>query len=174
MEIKPVLDDQRELLADMSRQTFYNTFASFNEPVDMELFMEKQFGRKELIEELDLPNLFFFIAWENEKPLGYIKMKYWQESPYSFLPQEPTMEISRIYANTDVIGKGVGKALMQFALDHAKQIPVNHIWLGVWEKNERALKFYSKWGFEEKGSHPFLLGTDLQTDLLMVKQLSTV
>ena len=82
-----------------------------------------------------------------------------------------TIEIERIYASKAYLGKHVGKTLMEACLKLAKQGGHNVVWLGVWEHNPRAIAFYEKWGFEKFGSHSFLLGNDLQTDLLMKKNL---
>jgi ribosomal protein S18 acetylase RimI-like enzyme len=83
-----------------------------------------------------------------------------------------TIEIERIYSTQEYIGKKAGKSLMEACLDVAREQDCETIWLGVWEHNPRAIAFYEKWGFEKFGSHPFLLGTDLQTDLLMKKNLN--
>lgn len=171
MDVLPVTNEQKGLLADLSRQTFVDTFASYNKPEDMQLFLDKQFTREQLMAEPDEPDNYFFIAWQNGEPLGYMRLRFWQSQAYSCLPSAPTLEITRLYATQAAIGKGVGKAMMQFALDFAASKRVNQVWLGVWEHNERAIRFYQKWGFERKGEHPFLLGTDLQTDWLMVKEL---
>ncbi len=171
MNILPVTNEQKALLADLSRQTFADTFSSYNKPEDMQLFLDKQFSREQLMAETDEPDNYFFIAWQDGEPLGYMRLRYWETQPYSCLPSEPTVEITRLYATQSAIGKGVGKAMMQFALDFAASKMVNQVWLGVWEHNERALQFYHKWGFERKGDHEFLLGTDLQTDWLMAKEL---
>jgi ribosomal protein S18 acetylase RimI-like enzyme len=171
MDILPVTNEQKALLADLSRQTFVDTFASYNKAEDMQLFLDTQFTREQLMEEPDEPHNYFFIAWEDGEPLGYMRLKLWQSQAYSCLPSAPTLEITRLYATQLAIGKGVGKAMMQFALDFARSKMVKQVWLGVWEHNERAIRFYQKWGFERKGDHPFLLGTDLQTDWLMAKEL---
>jgi len=171
MNILPVTNEQKGLLAEMSRQTFFDTFSSHNSAEDMQLFLENQFSREQLEAEPDLPDNFFFIAWKGEVPLGYMRLRYWEKAPYEVLPDETTMEITRLYATKNAIGTGVGKSMMEFALNFAKDNNRNWIWLGVWEKNDRAIQFYRKWGFEKKGNHKFLLGNDLQTDWLMLKDL---
>lgn len=164
-------NDQKSLLAEMSRQTFFDTFSPYNSEEDMKLFMENQFTREQLEAEPDLPDNYFFIAWQKDVPMGYMRLRHWEKAPYDLLPNDSSLEITRLYANKNAIGTGVGKCMMQFALDFGKAKNVNWVWLGVWEKNERAIQFYEKWGFEQKGAHDFLLGNDLQTDWLMVKDL---
>lgn len=82
------------------------------------------------------------------------------------------LEIARLYVLKDKIGTGVGKGLMISSIDIAKQKSKQVIWLGVWEKNARAIDFYTKWGFEKFGEQEFLLGNDLQNDWLMKKELN--
>jgi ribosomal protein S18 acetylase RimI-like enzyme len=81
------------------------------------------------------------------------------------------MEIARIYAVSSSIGKGVGSQLMTECLRAARERGKQLVWLGVWEKNERAIQFYTRWGFEKFGEHVFMLGNDAQTDFLMKKLL---
>jgi ribosomal protein S18 acetylase RimI-like enzyme len=82
------------------------------------------------------------------------------------------MEIRRIYVLQESVGRGVGSKLMSASLDEARQHACDIAWLGVWEKNQRAIDFYRRWGFREAGSHIFLLGDDPQTDLIMVLELT--
>jgi ribosomal protein S18 acetylase RimI-like enzyme len=82
------------------------------------------------------------------------------------------LEIRRIYASQKYLGKGVGKELMQAIISEARQRGCDCIWLGVWEKNQRAIHFYKKWGFREVGTHTFSLGDDLQNDFVMELELN--
>jgi ribosomal protein S18 acetylase RimI-like enzyme len=79
------------------------------------------------------------------------------------------VKLVRIYAGKARIGKGMGTALMRACLDEAASRGCDTIWLGVWERNERAQEFYRKWGFEEAGTQAFQLGAEMQTDRLMQK-----
>jgi ribosomal protein S18 acetylase RimI-like enzyme len=81
------------------------------------------------------------------------------------------MEVARLYAMKHLIGKGAGKVLMQSGIEIAKEKNKEMIWLGVWEKNQRAIDFYTKWGFEKFDEADFLLGNDVQKDWLMRKHL---
>ena len=82
------------------------------------------------------------------------------------------LEIARLYVIEDFIGKKVGGALMKDSISIAKEKGKEAIWLGVWEKNQRAIEFYNRWGFEKFSECDFLLGDDLQKDWLMKKGLS--
>lgn len=157
------------LIADMSRQTFYESFAAQNTKEDMDKFLNKQFTRDMLINEVGAANNIFLLAYEDAEAVGYVRMRENNIPPG--LGTHNAMEIARIYAVQAAIGKGVGKALMQACLNIAAEKKKEVVWLGVWEKNQRAIDFYTKHGFEKFSDHIFLLGNDPQTDWLMKKSL---
>jgi diamine N-acetyltransferase len=154
------------LIADLSRQTFYETFAPDNREADMEKFMRETFTRAALIAEVGAPGNTFLLAVENNEPAGYARLR---ETDADLALN--SIEIARLYAATAMIGKGVGKALMQACIDIAHTKKKKTLWLGVWEKNARAISFYTAWGFEKVGEHNFVLGDDVQLDWIMQKQL---
>jgi ribosomal protein S18 acetylase RimI-like enzyme len=151
------------LIADLSRQTFYETFAAHNTAADMEKFMQEQFTREALMAEVGAAGNLFLLAYLDEAPVGYVRLRE------TALPGE--IEIARIYALAAAIGKGVGKALMQASIALARSLGKHTIWLGVWEHNLRAIQFYTAWGFEKVGEHDFRLGEDVQCDWIMQKTL---
>lgn len=159
-----------EIIADMSRQTFYETFAAYNTKENMDKFLEESFSRKVLIEEVGAKDNIFLLAYDDDEPVGYVRMRENNIPPQ--LDNKNAMEIARIYATAGSIGKGVGKHLMQKCIDIAIEKKKELLWLGVWEHNRRAIDFYTKWGFEKFGTHIFMLGTDPQQDWLMRKQLA--
>jgi ribosomal protein S18 acetylase RimI-like enzyme len=156
-----------EMLADLSRQTFYNTFAAQNTKEDMDKFMNEQFTKEALMKEVeDKENIFLLASAENEIA-GYVKMREGKIRPeFGGLP---SIEIARIYAVNKMIGKGVGSALMKKCIDIALEKNKQLIWLGVWKENVTAIDFYKRWGFEIFGEQDFLLGNDWQKDWLMKK-----
>lgn len=160
-----------ELIADLSRQTFYDTFAAQNSQENMDKFMNEQFSREKLIAEVGAPGNIFLLAMDGDTAMGYVRMRENNNPPE--LEGRQTIEIARIYAATAAIGKGVGKALMQKCIAIALELKKECIWLGVWEHNQRAIEFYARIGFEKFSTHVFLLGDDPQTDWLMKKELNT-
>ena len=157
------------MIADLSRQTFYDTFATQNTKEDMDKFMDEQFTRPRLMEEVSATDNVFIIAEINDEPAGYARMR--ESDPPEELNGLPAIEIARIYAVQSGIGKGIGSALMKKCIDIAYEMGKRVIWLGVWEKNERAIDFYIRWGFEKFGEHDFVLGNDVQRDWMMKKML---
>lgn len=154
-----------ELIADMSRISFYETFAKDNSKEDMDLFMNEQFTKAALMKEVEEGDGIFIIAFIADEACGYARMGLTNQE--GILAAENAIEIARIYAMPSAIGKGVGAALMKKCISIAEEQNKNILWLGVWEKNTRAIEFYKRWGFEKFGEHSFLLGTDRQTDCLM-------
>jgi GNAT superfamily N-acetyltransferase len=121
--------------------------------------------------EIDDEGNVFLVAFRNgdEVPVGYAKLCTASEVPG--ISGRNTIEIERIYADRHVIGFGVGAALMRACLNLAEQLHCDTIWLGVWERNDRAILFYERWEFKTVGARQFALGSDLQNDLLMARQL---
>jgi ribosomal protein S18 acetylase RimI-like enzyme len=167
--IRHATKQDAELIADISRQTFYDTFAADNTKEDMDLFLNEQFTKGKLMLEVGTLENIFLLAYDGDEVAGYAKLR--EDRSPAALKKFRTMEIARLYSMTHLIGRGVGKILMQSCLDVAKGKDKEVVWLGVWEKNQRAIDFYTKWGFEKFGETSFLLGTDVQCDWLMRKIL---
>jgi len=157
------------LIADISRQTFYETFAADNSKEDMDKFLSEQFTKGKLMMEVDSSENIFLLAYSGDVVAGYAKLR--EAKQPEKLKNVKTLEIARIYAMPNMIGKGVGNLLMRTCISIAKEKGKEVIWLGVWEKNMRAINFYKKRGFEKFDVSDFLLGDDVQCDWLMKKEL---
>jgi len=157
------------MIADLSRETFYETFAHLNRQEDMALFMNRQFTRKMLMAEVSQPGIIFFLAEDEQgHPAGYAKVNIAAAPPGD--AGANALEISRIYVRQEFMGKGVGKILMEKCIALADELKKAYIWLGVWKENKRAINFYERFGFVRAGSHDFLLGDDVQEDWIMKRQ----
>lgn len=169
IEIRQATKEDAVLIADLSRQTFLETFAAANTTEDMNKFLGEQFTRGKLILEVGSKDHYFMIARLNEQVAGYIKLR--DSKPPLLLGITQAMEVARLYAVTAMIGKGIGKSLMEAGIELATRMNKKALWLGVWEKNQKAIDFYTKWGFEKFGETDFILGNDVQKDWLMRKIL---
>lgn len=156
-------------LQSMSRSTFENAFAQLNTPENMQLYMDRAFSRPKLLEELNAPDCAFYLAYRDAMPIGYFKLNWNLQQTDAHDPN--ALEIERIYVLSAYQGTGIGKTLLEKIYDIAHAKGFKRIWLGVWEKNEGAIRFYQRNGFSIFGSHVFMLGNDRQTDLLMHKQM---
>lgn len=161
--------EDAKLIADLSRKTFYETFGYLNTKANMDKFMNEQFTRDKLVQEVGAPENIFLLIFDDDTPVGYAKLRHGKS--YPAFEGKDSVEIARIYVINSYIGAGVGKELIRKCIFLARDMKKEIIWLGVWEKNHRAIAFYNKWGFEKFGEHPFVLGDDVQTDWLMKKQL---
>jgi diamine N-acetyltransferase len=158
-----------DLLTELSARTFYHTFVDQNKEEDILQYIEENLKKRHLLEEINNKANTFLIAFVDDTAVGYAKVS--RDKTQKEIEGKKAIEIERIYVLPTMIGKKVGKALMEKCIDIAKSESAELIWLGVWEHNPRAIKFYEKWGFEIFSSHGFQLGSDLQTDLLMKKEL---
>ena len=158
-----------EMIADLARRTFYESFAAVNTEENMRIYLEEQYTREKAMAEVVAPGRIYILAYLGDEVAGYASLR--EAEPPRGLEGEKTIEIGQLYAEQRLIGKGVGAFLMQACLDIAKERGRDWVWLGVWTQNHRAKAFYSKWGFEPFGEHIFFVGLDAQTDWWMRKRL---
>lgn len=168
--IRKVSTDDVVALQEISQSTFSEAFAAYNTPENMRVYLEQNLSVDTLLGELSHPQSSFYFFMDGPVIAGYLKLNWGPAQ--SEQQKEPSLEIERIYVRKEYYGKSVGQQLLDKALEEARQLGMKIIWLGVWENNHRALRFYAKNGFIEFGKHPFLLGSDEQTDILMKRDLS--
>ena len=154
-----------EELQSVSKKTFSETFADQNSKENLELFLSKAYSLEALSSELSNPDSTFYLLYDNNKLYGYMKIN--RRSAQTEYQGDEAMEIERIYVTKDAQGHGYGKALLIKAIELSKSENLPLLWLGVWEKNVSAIRFYEKNGFTPFGEHTFILGTDPQRDVLM-------
>lgn len=170
LTIRRAESGDNRLLAELGAKTFRETFAQFNSPEDMSTYLAGSFGPELQSRELAESSSLFLIAESGGQPVGYARIKA-GHPPDDLLPDEGggnSIEIVRFYVDHGWHGRGVAAKMMEACLAEADLARSRLVWLAVWERNPRAITFYRKWGFTEIGSKIFQLGTDLQTDLVMV------
>ncbi|HRG53619.1 MAG TPA: GNAT family N-acetyltransferase [Bacteroidia bacterium] len=168
--IRQATSSDLETLQLLSRQTFFEAFSSENTPEDMQSYLDKSFNDQQLTQELKNPDSAFYFAMSDQKEIGYLKVN--EGAAQTELKNLQALEIERIYVKKEFQDKKVGQLLFEKALELAKLQGAPYIWLGVWEKNLKAIRFYKRNGFVEFDKHIFKVGTDEQTDLLMKIDLS--
>lgn len=159
------------LLTKLGITTFVHAFAAYNTEEDMDLYVAAEMGVEKITAELADTGNIFFLVFDDTEAVGYAKVRDTQtpEELGGYL----ALEIERIYILHTAQNKRVGSTLMQYCLDYARDRKYTLIWLGVWEHNHGAIRFYERWGFSLFGSHPFILGKDHQTDVLMKKEIDS-
>ena len=159
-----------ELLTHIGRQSFDETFAQYNTPENMASYLSTSFNLEKQAAEFVQPGSLFLIAESAGIPVGYTRLQVGTGGETCLTGQNP-IELVRIYLLHAWTGKGYGNQLMQACLEMARERGCDTVWLGVWEENERAIRFYEKCGFKQVGTHSFLLGSDQQIDYIMEKKL---
>ncbi|MDQ1914067.1 GNAT family N-acetyltransferase [Paenibacillus sp. GD4] len=158
-----------QILQEISTETFNETFKHLNSPENMKAYLEKAFNSKQLEKELSNSSSEFFFIYYKEELAGYLKIN-WNDAQSEQMGDE-SLEIERIYIRHNYQRKGLGKYLINKAREIATKENKKMIWLGVWEKNEKAIDFYEKEGFVRTGAHSFYMGDEEQIDLIMTKTL---
>ncbi|MDF2158498.1 GNAT family N-acetyltransferase [Algoriphagus sp. CAU 1675] len=156
--------DLKELV-EVARAAFVQAFTEGNKPENVRAYMEEAFTEEAFEKEMANPFSLFLILKIAGKIAGYCKVNFVPAQTDIHDPE--SLEIARLYILEDYLGTGVGKALMESALDVARQHHKKYVWLGVWEHNARAIRFYEKNGLRKFGEHPFPFGDEIQTDWLM-------
>jgi len=169
IEIRKVMFQDIGLLQKIGRKTFFETFAESNTEENMSKYLEEGFSIEKLTEELNDDYSEFYFVVLAEKVIGYLKLNF--GSSQTELQDSSSLEIERIYVLQEYHGKKVGQLLYDKAIEIAYNGEVAYVWLGVWEENPRAIRFYEKNGFVAFDKHIFKLGDDEQTDIMMKKKL---
>ncbi|CAJ1178452.1 GNAT family N-acetyltransferase [Companilactobacillus nantensis] len=161
--------DDLEILQKVSAETYLATFGQYNTPENTQAYIHDAYALDVLRREMTNKNSEFYFLFVDQELAGYLKVNILdaQSEPLD----DSFMEIQRIYIRVPFKRMGLGKVLMEFAIERAKAFKKPHVWLGVWEKNFPAQKFYQSMGFEHYSSHKFVMGTSTQTDYILKKEL---
>lgn len=133
----------------------------------MEDYLKNNFTPQVITKELNDANKIIQVACVDGKVAAFLVLTKGTSEPcVEHIPQDDRIEVQRVYADPNVQGRGVAHKLMQAAMEIAKKEGYKHAWLGVWEDNVRATRFYEKFGFQKVGEHDFWLGQERQTDYI--------
>ncbi len=169
INLRKLTPNDIDQLQKIGRQTFFETFSAANTEENMEKYLKEGFAKEKLTAELNNKNAELYFAELEDTAIGYLKLNFGQAQ--TELKDNKALEIERIYVLKECQGKKVGQLLYEKAMQIARQKKVDYVWLGVWEENKRAIRFYKKNGFVEFDKHIFTLGNDEQTDIMMKLQL---
>lgn len=167
--LKKCTIEDLNLLVNMSKSTFRDAFEKDNNPEDFKRYIAKAFSNEQISSELLNHNSsFYFLLFDNQL-VGYVKLNSKEAQKEVF--DIDAIELERIYVLKEFQGKQIGQSVINMLIDMAKKTKASCLWLGVWEKNLRAISFYQKNGFEIIGKHPYLIGEDEQYDFKMKLEL---
>jgi GNAT superfamily N-acetyltransferase len=167
--ILPAQLSDASLLRDLMEQTFIDTYAVFNTPENMQRHITERFGLVQVQKELQDENVQYLLVKQNGQLIGFAKLV--KDHATKGLEGKKVIEIERIYVSHAYHGQKLGTKLMQTCLDWSKNKGFETVWLGVWEHNPKAIRFYEKMGFQRFEEHVFVLGSEVQNDFLMKKEV---
>lgn len=167
MTVRPARPEDLSRLLPFARRIFDLTFSPTNDALVMKEYMDKAFTPERISEEYAEPDSLYLIAWEGDDIMGYARLR--RNSEVDDQLGTSHFELQRFYLDPAVQGRGHAAVLFHHCLLHCKE--VRWLWLGVWEHNPRAIRFYEKNGFEKFGEHVFRMGDEDQIDWLMRKRL---
>lgn len=170
VKIKKCNREDLEILQEISLETFNDTFKDQNSPENMKAYLEKALNLIQLEKELSNTLSEFFFVYVHNEVAGYLKIN--TNDAQSEEMGDESLEIERIYIKNQFQKHGLGKYMLNLAMDMAREQNKKKIWLGVWEKNKNAIAFYKKMGFVQTGAHAFYMGDEEQTDFIMTKTLT--
>lgn len=169
LQIRRGMASDAAVLAEFAARTFAETFAADNRPEDLQAHLESAYGVTQQTQELTDPNTVTLLALKDQTLVGYAQIR--RSTPPECITQAQPIELHRLYIDRSAHGSGAAQKLMEVAKQAARELGGHHFWLGVWERNPRAIAFYKKTGFFDVGSHDFYVGPDRQTDRVLVTAL---
>ena len=165
MELHKCGPDELDELISIGRETYFDTFHSMNSDETMAQYLNEAFSHEKIGTELRNPNSSFYLIYDNASPAAYMKLNL--PPAQSDLNDTESLELERIYVKAAYKGSGFGRFLIERAISFGREYGCTYVWLGVWEKNDKAIGFYKRMGFEISGTHTFRMGDELQNDFIM-------
>lgn len=170
-DIRQVTEADLPLLAALERSTFSETFQSVYDADDLQAFLIARKSDAAIRQEWGREGSFYYIIDVDDTAAGFLKINLFRQPDNSPPLPAPVMEVEKIYVQQTFQGRKLGKALMEHAYRIAAEYFVRTLWLGVWEHNLSARRFYEKEGYSVFGEHSFNVGRQRDRDLLMQKAL---
>jgi len=170
IRIRRAGEDDALALSVLAEKTFCDAFADTNTTANMQLHCAGNYGQALQLAEIRDSSLETWVA-ESDRLIAYVQLRL--DAALPMISGEGAVEIQRFYVDASHHGAGLAHQLMAHVLARAKAAGAAALWLGVWERNPRALAFYRKWGFDVVGEHTFRLGDDPQRDLIMRRDVQT-
>jgi ribosomal protein S18 acetylase RimI-like enzyme len=169
VNIRAAQPSDARALAALAEYTFREAFGAMNTDADMALHCQQSYSETIQTAEIAASDRLTLLAEVRGKLAGFTQLR-WGAAP-SCVHGESPGEILRFYLRGEFHGSGVATMLMDAALAALRQHGATTAWLGVWERNPRAIGFYRKHGFSEVGEQIFVVGTDPQRDKVLARLL---
>lgn len=151
------------LMARLGPKTFTETFGHLYTPDNLAAFLA---GHSEAnwLAELSDPRFSVRLAEQDGAALGFAKL-----GPPSlpFAVEGPTAELRQLYVLKPWQGTDIARELMAWVLGEARRGGAKQLYLSVFVDNQRARRFYARYGFEAVGRYDFMVGTHADEDIIM-------
>ena len=170
--IQPVTPQDLSALQKIAKETFIEAFGPDNTQRNMDIYVAEAFNPTKMAEEINNPNSRLYFLKKEDSIIGYLKLN--KGSAQTETVEGNALEVERIYVQGLHHGTGAGQILMDKAIEIATAEKYDYLWLGVWEHNPKAIRFYEKNGFYVFGKHTFLMVDDPQQDFLMKRDLAKI
>ncbi len=169
-EIRIATVDDASHISTLGKITFSETFGHlFRKKQDLLRYVETTFSVSKITAGLHKSSNIFWIAFADEKPIGYAKLKL--DSPTEFVDATAICQLQKIYVLKEFLSLKIGPELQKQLLAKAQELSYKYIWLSVLDSNDRAIRFYKKNGFDIIGSHDFTIGQEHFDFFAMGKKL---
>jgi ribosomal protein S18 acetylase RimI-like enzyme len=170
LDFKKCTGSDLEELIEIAKTTFINAFEKDNDPVDFKAYINSAFESNTIKAQLENTDSYFYFVFMDEQLVGYFKLNV--SDAQTDIKTEEAIELERIYVRQEFQGQQIGKLMLNEAKSLAAEKNKKYIWLGVWENNHDAIRFYQKHEFTKFATHPYFVGTDEQTDWLLKCELN--
>jgi ribosomal protein S18 acetylase RimI-like enzyme len=165
--LRPAAAADAAEIAALAARTFRDTFAGTHDAGRMAVYLAEVFTPERIAAEIAAPTIAYLAAWRDGRAVGYAKLALGE--PPACVGGPRAVELERLYVEAALHGSGVAAALMTACLEEARRRDFETLWLGVWDRNPRARRFYEKWGFRTVGTKPFVFAGDVMEDLVMAR-----
>jgi diamine N-acetyltransferase len=169
IRIRKAKSEEVPAVRELAIEVYSDTFADQNTPANLKAFYDETYTIEKFKTEFQEAGSALYLALDDLKIVGFLRLRKNREVEKELGPN--TIELHRMYIHRQYHGTSASRLLMKKAIGYAVEKKFEWIWLGVWEKNFRAQKFYSKWNFDRFGEHVFQMGDDPQTDWLLKRKL---
>jgi ribosomal protein S18 acetylase RimI-like enzyme len=165
IQIRRAEENDALALSVLAEATFRAAFSQLNTAANMQLHCAASYAQALQLAEIRDPGRETWVVEGESRLVAYAQLRLDATAPE--ISDKRSVEIQRFYVDASYHGAGLAHRLMAHVLARVEAAGYAVLWLGVWERNARALAFYKKWGFEVVGEHTFKVGDDPQNDLLM-------
>ncbi|MDF1694895.1 MAG: N-acetyltransferase [Saprospiraceae bacterium] len=170
ISFRRILENDVDDLQNIALKTFEDSYKHLNTASNFQWYVQRAFNKSQLLSEIKNGESWLYFVLQQDIIIGYLKFNVGKAQ--TEVHSKEYLEVERIYLNHTYQGMGIGKQMIHFANRIAKEMTKDKIWLGVWDKNPKAIKFYQGMGFEESGSHIFVFGDENQTDIIMEREVT--